>query len=402
MPEQEGNPETTTPLRVGIVGAGFMAGTHSHAYRLLTDLNVEIVGVAATRLEHAQALAERYAISAAYDDYRHLLDRKDIDLIDLCVPNDLHEPLTVAAANAGKHVVCEKPLTGYFGGPTAHEPVGNTPKRIMLAEALASADRMLDAVHRAGTRLMYAENWLYSPAVQKANRLIGASGGVILEMRASECHSGSRAAYAKSWRTSGGGALLRLGAHPIGALLYLKQQEGLRRDNNPITVCSVSVEVADLTKAPAFQAAGGRWLVDDWQDVENWCAVLLGFTDGTRASVFASDIALGGMEDSLDILMSNGRVKCDMTHATMLQAYAPDADVFGNEYLAEKLETNAGWSYPSIDEGWLLGYDLEIRDFVLAIQGNRPVLSTPELGREVLRVIYTAYLAAEEERKVYL
>lgn len=389
-------------LGVGLIGAGFSAHIHARGYQRLLDLPVELVAVAAVPVEQAQSLGQAFGIPNVYEDYRRVLERRDVDVVDLCVPNHLHEAFAVEAARAGKHIICEKPLTGYFGGPGAAEPAGRTPKAVMLAEALQSADRMLAAARQHGVQLMYAENWLYSPAVQKARRLIAASGGTILEIRAQEAHSGSHAGYAKAWRLSGGGALVRLGPHPIAVALFLKWEEGLRRDGRPIAVQSVTAEVGDLTRSPAFRAERERWLVADWQDVENWATVLLTFADGTRATIMASDIVLGGMEDTLEVLLSNSRLKCDMTHNTIMQAYAPAEHIFGDEYIAEKLETKAGWSYPSIDEEWLLGYPQELRDFVECALSGRAPLATPELAREVVRITYSAYVSAEEGRRVEL
>lgn len=389
-------------IRIGLIGAGFVAHIHARSYARLADLGIELAAVAAVPLRQAEELAGQFGIPAVYEDYRRILEREDIDLVDLCVPNHLHEAFTVEAARSGKHILCEKPLTGYYGGPGASDPVGATPKSAMLESAVRSADRMLAAASEHGVRLMYAENWLYAPAVQKAARLIEASRGTILEIRAQECHSGSHASYAKSWKLAGGGALVRLGPHPLGCAMFLKWQEGLRRDGKPIRVQSVTAEVGDLSRIPSFRQEPEKWLVADWQDVENWATVLLTFADGSRATIFASDTVLGGMEDTLEIFLSNGRIKCDMTHSTMMQAYAPSPQVYEGEYIAEKLETKAGWSNPSIDEEWLLGYPQELRDFVEAILHNRQPVSTAQLGREVVRVMYAAYLSAEEGRRVAL
>jgi predicted dehydrogenase len=389
-------------VRIGLIGAGFVAHIHARSYARLADLSVDLVAVAAVPSSQAEALATEFGIPAVHEDYRQILAREDVDLVDLCVPNHLHEPFALEAARAGKSIICEKPLTGYFGGPDASEPVGVTPKKLMLESALRSADRMLMAAARGGVRLMYAENWLYAPAVQKAARLAAGSEGTILEIRAQECHSGSHAEYAKSWKQSGGGALVRLGPHPLGSAIYLKWQEGLRRDGRPIRVKAVTAETGNLSRIPSFQAEPEKWLVADWQDVENWATVLLTFDDGSRATIFASDVVLGGMEDTLELFLSNGRVKCDMTHSTMMQAYAPSPKVFENEYLAEKLETKAGWSNPSVDEEWLLGYPQELRDFIESYQQGREPVSTAELGREVVRVTYAAYQSAEEGRRINL
>lgn len=387
------------PKRVGlgIIGAGFVANIHARCYRRMTDLGVEILAVAALPLSEAQAFATKYGIAHFSDDYRQVLQRPDVQIVDLCVPNHLHKPFAIEAAKAGKHVICEKPLTGYFGGD--EENVAATPKAKMLQEALQNADEMIEVAKRCGVKLMYAENWLYSPAVRKAKALVEASGGTILEIRAQESHSGSHANYAKERRYSGGGALMRLGPHPIGTGLYFKAKEGLRRYGKPISVESLYAEVGDLSKTPSLQEER-RWLVTDWVDVENWATVFINFSDGSRGVFWVSDISLGGMEDTFELLLSNAHIKGDLTHSTLLRAYAPDPTVFAPEYIQEKLETKAGWSYPSIDEEWMLGYPQELRDFVEAVTYDREPLVDVQLGREVVKVIYAAYLSAEEGRKI--
>ena len=387
------------PKRVGlgIIGAGFVANIHARCYRRMTDLGVEILAVAALPLSEAQAFATKYGIAHFSDDYREVLQRPDVQIVDLCVPNYLHKPFAIEAAKAGKHIICEKPLTGYFGDD--EENIAATPKAKMLQEALQNADEMIEVANRCGVKLMYAENWLYSPAVRKAKALVEASGGTILEIRAQECHSGSHANYAKEWRYSGGGALIRLGPHPIGTGLYFKAKEGLRRYGKPISVESLYAEVGDLSKTPSLQEER-RWLVTGWVDVENWATVLINFSDGSRGVFWVSDISLGGMEDTFELLLSNAHIKGDLTHSTLLRAYAPDPTVFAPEYIQEKLETKAGWSYPSIDEEWMLGYPQELRDFVEAVTYDREPLVDVQLGREVVKVIYAAYLSAEEGTKI--
>ncbi|HLZ09922.1 MAG TPA: Gfo/Idh/MocA family oxidoreductase, partial [Chloroflexota bacterium] len=160
--------------------------------------------------------------------------------------------------------------------------------------------------------------------------------------------------------------------------------------------------VADLSK-PAVAAGDGRnWLVTGWQDVENWSTMLLTFDDGTRATIFASDTVLGGMEDRLDVYLSNSRIRFNLTHSNLLEAYAPDPAIFADEYIVEKLETKAGWSHPSIDEHWLLGYPQELRDFVDAVARDHPPVADARFARDVVEVMYAAYVSAEEGRRISL
>ena len=389
-------------VRVGLVGAGFVADIHAHAYRDAGPVEAEIVAVAAASEESAGRFARRHGIADTYGDYRRLLQRDDVDLVDVCTPNDLHERVAVAAAEHGKHAACEKPLTGYFGGSTAARPVGETRKSLMLAEALQSADRMIEAAVRAGTKLMYAENWVYCPAIDRAASSPSELGGTILEIRAEESHSGSHAVYAKSWARAGGGSLMRLAPHPIGAALYLKQCGGLWRDGRPVHPAWVTAEVGHLDRVAAFRAERTHWVADDWQDVENWSALLIGFGDGTRAVIQATDVSLGGIETPFEVRMSNGRVCCDISHSGMMRAFAPEPGVWGDAYLMEKVDHRGGWSYPSVDEHWLLGYPHEMRDFLACVAYDRQPRSTAVLGRQVVQVIYAAYQPAEEGRRIDL
>jgi predicted dehydrogenase len=390
-------------VNVAVIGTGFIAETRARAYAAVSTHDVRIVAVASRSKEHAEAYARRHGVPDAYGDYREILTRRDVDLVDLCVPNHLHRPLTEEAASAGKHIVCAKPLTAFDGPGRDSETDFNTvPRAHMLRAAVENADAMVAAADRARVRLMYAENWVYAPSIVKADRLAAAAGGVILEMRGGECHSGSHSPYAKKWRYTGGGALLRLGVHPVGAMLHLKRQEGVRRGGRPIRPRAVVAEVGDLTRTEAFRQEERHWIGTGWVDVENWGCLLITFEDGTRGTVWASDAVLGGMESALEVFLSNAQIKCKMEHTDLLRAYAPDASIFEKEYLMEKLETKAGWSSPAPDEDWAQGHPQALQDFVDSVAENRAPASDGRLGRDVIEVVYAGYLSAAEGRRVEL
>ena len=166
---------TRPRVRVGIVGAGFVAHIHGEAYRHVRGVDVELACVTATRPERAQAYARQFGVARAVADFRAVLADPEVDLVDLCVPSHHHAAMAIEAARAGKHVIVEKPLTGFFGPPT-------TSRDEMLRSALAAADQVLAASSAAKVRLCYAENWVYAPPIQKARRLLAASGGPILRM----------------------------------------------------------------------------------------------------------------------------------------------------------------------------------------------------------------------------
>ncbi len=389
-------------VRVGLVGSGFVSNLHMKAYKEVTGVEVEVLGVAAAH--DPIEFAEKYGIPEHYSDYRLLLDNKNIDVIDICVPNTLHKRLCIDSVSAGKHIICEKPLTGYFGGDIQDEnrDIGLVSKKKMYRKAVQNVDEIMAAVNKADVKLCYAEDLIYAPPVAKAKRLIKTGEGKILDLRSEESHSGSHADYARKWKYAGGGSLIRLGSHPLALVIHLKNFEGIIKNGKPINVKSVIAETDNLTKNKDFQAEDKKWMVHQWQDVEDWATVILTFEDGTKATVFSNDITLGGVVNTLDIYMSNGVIKCDMASNDACRAYAPSSEIFAEEYISEKLETKAGWSFPSPDEDWMRGYPQEIKDFMEAIAFDRNPISDGELGRQIVKVIYASYLSAEEGRRVDL
>ena len=382
------------PLKIGIVGARFAAELHAANYRPLLGARVELSAVCARTRADAEAFARRHAIGRVFADYRQLAASPDVDVVDICATTDTHHEIAIAAARAGKHVIVEKPLTGAFCEATE-------PREAMLAAALRNSDAVLEAVAQAGVTLCYAEDFVYAPPVAKLRRLLDASGGAILELRAEESHSGSHAAYASRWKTSGGGSLLRMGSHPVGVVLHLKHYEGLKRHGRPIRARAVTAEVARLTKLPAV--AGMRLFMSTRaEDVEDWAVAVITFEDGTKATVHSNDITLGGVRNVVTAYLTNAVVQANISPNNALTVYAPDAAVWGDEYITEKVETKGGWQFPSPEEDWMRGYPQELEDFVDAIREHRAPLAGALLAREVVEVIYAGYLSAATGRRVEL
>src|SRR5574341_2081878 len=164
-------------VRIGMVGARFGATVHLQNLAPLRDTRVQVVGICSQSRESAEACARRWNIPFVTTDLAALLDRQDVDAVDLCVPTALHHTFTIQAAEAGKHVIVEKPLTGYFGEPGDPEPIGDhVPRAKMLVGARKNAVAVLEALRQNRVTLGYAENWVYAPPVEKLRRLIRASG----------------------------------------------------------------------------------------------------------------------------------------------------------------------------------------------------------------------------------
>ena len=391
-------------VRVGIVGAGFAGAFHLRSYRQVQGVPVEVAAIVDVDKGRAENLANLFGVKKCYDDYRRLLDDKSIDVVDLVVPNALHLPMVLQAAQADKHIICEKPLTGYFGQGEPDDKVGLTPKKAMLKKVREDLKEVEKVMGAHPVKFCYAENWVHAPAFKKALELMEKcfQTGSILDMRGEESHSGSHAPYAKWWRHAGGGAMARLGAHPIASGLFLKQYEGEKKSGRPILAKEVWADGTDLTKTAAFASAKDSPLVKGWGDVETWSQITVTFTDGSKASFFAADDLMGGMESNMEVRLSNARIKFDLCPVRICQFYTVDPAPVKDVYFNEKQETKAGLSFPNPNEEWLLGYPHEIQHFMEAIANDRPPLTGLALAKQVVEVLYAGYVSLEEGRKISL
>src|SRR5262245_52677587 len=214
-----------TTVRVGLVGCGFVAELHMYAYRRVYGLDAEVKAVAA-RGDHVIAFAKKHRIPTTYRTFADLVADKDIDVIDICTPPNLHASMIVEAMRAGKHVICEKPFAGYFGREDDTTPIGrHVPKALMYQRVIEEMEKTVAAIKATGKLFMYAEDWVYAPAVTKTAEILRATKDKILFMKGEESHSGSHAAHAAQWAMTGGGSLIRMGCHPLSGVLYLKQVE---------------------------------------------------------------------------------------------------------------------------------------------------------------------------------
>ena len=394
---------TKDMVRVGILGAGFLAETRARCYGRIRG--AQVVGVASRTGAHAEGLAARHGIPKVFASLSDLLASEDVDVVDLCVPNHLHRRCAEQVAQAKKHVICTKPLSAYTGQDLGIEPsdeaISGQDRAHMRRMAVGDAQAMVDAAEQNGVQLFYGENWLYAPAIVRARRLLEGAHARILEMRGTESHSGSHSPFAKRFRHTGGGALLRLGAHPIGVMIHLKEQEGLRLAGRPIRPVAVTAEIGDLTQG-AHHDPLRLAVATGWVDVENWGCVIITFDDGSRGIATGSDNVLGGMQSQLLIMGSNCRFDANLSPSTDLLAYAPSEQEFAGAYLMEKLSNRAGWSTPMPNEDVTSGHEDMLRDFLDAVRQGRPAVASGGLGVAVVSVVYAAYESAATGRRVPL
>ena len=378
------------PIRIGIVGAGFAARFHWEGYQRVYGTEVQVVGVTSSSAESREAFARQRGIKA-FASLEELCEAADV--VDLCTPGSTHEPLAVQALRRGKHVVIEKPFTGYYGPGTPDFRGNAFSKEVMLREAMASCERILAAARHAERRICYAENWVYAPAVQKEREILVKSGGQILWVIGDESHSGSHSPYYGVWKFSGGGALVGKGCHPLTAVLYLKRAEGEARERKPIRPATVSARTHEITRLKTFRDAG--FLRTSYQDIEDYGQMHVTFEDGTVADIFSSDLVLGGVHNWLEVFANNHRTRCNLNPLNALKTYSPEEELLRDVYVVEKTGTKQGWSHPAPDEDWQHGYLHEFQDFVQCLSHNREPLSGGDLARDTIAVLYSAYMSAE-------
>jgi predicted dehydrogenase len=382
--------EMEEPIRVGIVGARFAARFHWEGYRRVYGVPVQVVGVTSRSVASRAAFASEHGVQA-FERFEELC--AVCDVIDICAPGAAHEPLAVEALRRGKHVIIEKPFTGFYGSGRDDFRGNSFPKELMLRQAMASCDRILAAARESGKKICYAENWVYAPAVAKEREILAKSGGQILWIIGDESHSGSHSPYYGMWKFAGGGSLVGKGCHPLSAALHLKRVEGETRDGKPIRPATVSARTHEITRLKSYRDAA--FLRTTYDDVEDYGQMHITFADGMVADIFSSELTLGGVHNWLEVFANNHRTRCNLNPTDALATYNPREEFLRDVYIVEKLGTKQGWSHPAPDEDWQHGYPQEFQDFMESIYQNREPLSSAELARDTIAVLYSAYLSAE-------
>ena len=337
---------------VGIVGSQFIAEIHAEALKQVSGAN--LIAVASPTEERVTAFAERFDIDW-FLDYHELLQMDEIDIVSLCIPNYLHCEATVAAARAGKHVICEKPL----------------------CMNLEEADRMIAACAEAGVKLMYAEELCFTPKYVRAKQLVdeGALGKVYL-VKQSEKHFGPHSPWFWDASLSGGGALLDLGCHGIEFARWILN----RRPATAVTAhCRTAVH-SDKT------------LCDDNS------IVLIDFEGGGLAQIENSWAKAGGMDDRAEIHGDKGVTYADLLHGNALETFSE----VGYGYAVEKAPSTRGWTFTIYEEIWNYGFPQELQHFVDCVRYDRKPEVTGEDGRKVLEIIFAAYQSAATGRRIAL
>jgi predicted dehydrogenase len=340
-------------VKVGIVGSQFISSIHADA--LQRCATAELFAVASPTSDHSQRFAERHHIPHHLTDYRKMLEMDEIDMIVLGAPNDLHCSITVDAARAGKHVVCEKPL----------------------CLNLAEADRMIEECHKASVKLMYAEELCFAPKYVRLKELLdsGALGKPVL-IKQSEKHDGPHAEHFWDVSRSGGGVTMDMGCHAIEFFRWMLERPAIT----------------------SVYAQMGTYVHTDRTLGDDNAVLILEFEGNVIAVAEESWSKLGGMDDRAEVHGSSGVAYADLLHGNAIETYS----AAGYDYAVEKAGITTGWSFTVYEEVWNYGFPQELDHFVACVRDDRQPLVTGEDGRAVLEAIFAAYESARTGRKVDL
>lgn len=378
---------------IGMIGAGRATELHMDALKSFSGVPVRYKTIMARRAEQLEDAKVKYGFEKISFNYDEIINDAEIDVIDICTPPYLHEEMIVKALKAGKHVICEKPLTGYFGKAEDPKPIGDfVSKKIMYQNILESLERLKKVVEQSETKFMYAENFVYAPAILKAGEIIQKKKSKILYMKGEESLKGSSSPVAGEWDKTGGGTFIRTGAHPLSAVLWLKQQEAIAR-NETIYVESVQADMGRIT--PNLSEYDHRHIAARPHDVEDAGTAIITFSDGSRAVIIATDTLLGGSKNYVEIYCNDAAINCNLTMSNLMSTYFLDEEHLEDVYLSEMLPSKTGWNNPFLGDEFIRGYHGEMMDFMECIYYNREPRSNFMLGYNTVKIIYAAYLAAE-------
>ena len=339
-------------VRIGIVGSRFQAECIAASVNAMPE-EAEIVAVASPTPGNAQEFSKRFGIKAAYTDYREMLRNPEVEMISITAPNNLHAQITIDAAKAGKHVVCEKPL----------------------CVTLEEADAMIEACEKAGVLLLYAEELFFAPKYVKAKQMAdeGAFGKIHL-VKQGEKHSGPHSEWFWDVKKSGGGALMDLGCHGIAFCWWFLGKQKVK---------SVYSHVGNLHHR-------------DRTEGDDEAITIIEFENGAIGMVESSWNRPGGMDDSIEVFGEKGQTYADMLMGNALPTYSE----VGFGYAVEKASSTKGWTYPVFEEHWNYGFPQEMRHFARCVRGKETPISDGETGRVVQEVLYAAYASAGLGRKI--
>lgn len=344
-------------LRIGLVGAGNIGQTeHLKAYMNMKDV-AEVVAVADINLKRAQEAAEKYGIPQAFGSVEDMLAGAQMDAVDVCVWNASHEPVSVAALRAGKHVICEKPM----------------------ADSLASAQRLVDEVKKSGKIFMMAMVTRFGNDAMLLNEMIqkGELGHIYLAKTGYVRRRGTPIGWFTDKSKSGGGAVIDIGVHSIDMTWFLMGKP------KPVRVSGRTASyIGD------FQTKGvSRWEAldrgDGTFDTEDSAVAMVFFENDATMFVEASWAINGPEQHYTHLFGSKGGAQ-----VKPLTVYGENAQRYLSDSTLRVLPNNP--------------FEQELRHFVDCVQNGRQTSVPAEDGLVVQSILDGIYRSSKEGKEILL
>ena len=346
-------------LRFALVGAGMIGGVHARALAELADV-AQLVAVVDSDPAKAQALAGRYG-AAAHTDLAAVLRRDDVDAVSVCTPSGLHADGAVAALDAGKHVVVEKPLD----------------------VSLAAADRILDAEKRSGRTVAVISQHRFDKSSEKVLAAVRAGHlGTVTSAIASHAWWRGQTYYDSgdwrgTWALDGGGAVMNQTVHTINLMT---------------TIVGTPVEVFAYTACLAHERI----------EVEDTAVAVVTFASGALGVIHATTAAYPGLDASLRVFGSKGSAVISNDELTFL---------FLNDWESTEIAMSEMTGLNQVTDEYALepadlplgrAHRRQLADFVDAVATGRPPRVGTAEARTSLSVILAMYESAATGRAVKL
>ncbi|MCY0875046.1 MAG: Gfo/Idh/MocA family oxidoreductase [Firmicutes bacterium] len=347
-------------VNVGIIGSGLIARlAHAPGYQ---KAGANIVATADLVEDRAKQLAEDFSIAHTYTDYRELLARPDIEAVSICVPNYMHKEITIAALEAGKHVLCEKPM----------------------AMTVEEATAMLHASEKTGKILMLGFNNRFRSDVQRLKKVIdsGELGDIYYVKTGYIRRRGTPFGWFTVKEESGGGPVIDLGVHVIDMTRYLM--------GNPKPV---SVMASTYRKFGHYTLMDtDAWCSSDVKeglrtgeqfDVEDLATAMIRFDNGATMVVEASWASNIGERDSVYASLLGEKAGAQLT---------PELTVFSEQdgMLTDKKINTVNRN----------AHAEEIKHFVNCVKEGTTPISTARHGVEIQQILNAIYESAKLGRSV--
>ena len=336
--------------RIAMLGAGLIADFYAQALQGKRGRD-RVVAVYSRTAERAERFATRWDVPHSTTDMQAAIDSPDVDVVVVALPNDLHEAAVVAAAAAGKAVLCTKPL-----GRNA-----------------AEAKRMLAAVEQAGVPHGYLEDLVYTPKTLKAiDSVRQGAVGRVLWVRSRETHPGPHSDWFWDRERSGGGAIVDMGCHCIEIV-----RSFIGKQIRPLeVVCWADTHVHPI-------------------DAEDHAVGMIRFENGAIGQFEVSWTFRGGMDLRDEVSGSDGTIWLNHWMRTGFDLYTANGQT---GYVAEKAEGETGWLFPVGDEAAALGYVDMFADMLDGLEQQRSPIETFYDGYVVNAIIDAAYASVASKR----